>query len=217
MDPEPAQPRRRRHRGAPRERSTGRTRRIFLLACVALVLLAGAAMTWKVVEKMRARPHPEFTRLLNESNQAVSEANQLAVDATPLFHNMVREVDEMGVEKFRAERADTAAKVGEMFRQAIEKFHLGETKLQESIGRNKDAQLTPYLEMKVRSYGLYAQTLEANQEIVRMLMDNSIPTADELLPKVLALASRRDELDRQARQTRDEANEMARQLQGGGK
>ncbi len=207
MDPGPAQ---------PQARSTGRALRNFLIVCAVLALLAGAAMTWKVVRQMRARPHPEFTRLLNEANQAVSDADKLARDATPLFQGMVREVDEMGIDKFRTERADAVAKVEAMLRQAIEKFRLGEAKLRESIGWNKNAQLTPYLEKKVRSYDLLAQVLEANREIGRLLMDSSIPTAD-VLPKVLVVASRRDDLDRQARQATEESSEMAKRLQGGAK
>ncbi len=221
MDPIPAQPRRRRrrrrHRAAPRQRSTGRTRRIFLILCAGLVLLAGAAITWKVVTKIRARPDPAFTKLINESNQTVTEAHQLAYEASPLLQGMLRDLDRLGLEKFRAEQGEAAAKIREMYRQAIEKFRLGERKLKDSTSLNRSAQMTPYLEKKIRSYDLYAQMLGASQEIGRMLMDKSIPTEDELLPKVKAAAAHRDELDRQAREMANESNELGKQILAGEK
>jgi hypothetical protein len=189
-----------------------------MLICAVLIALAGAAAVWKGVKRLRGGgANAEFTRLIGESDAAVSEGSRLAVKAGPMFKESMDALDGVGLDAFRTEHAAAAAKTVELFERASAQFRLAETKLGDAKKINKDAQLAPYLDAKGRSYELFAQTVDINREMAAMLTDTSIATGDDLLPKLNEAAARRDAVDQEAKTASDSANEMGRQIQAGRK
>ena len=187
--------------------------RVFLIVCAVIILLAGIAQAWKGVKRLRARNSPEFVKLVAESDKAVEEGGRYASEAAPLFQQMLKDVDGLGLENFRAQQKEVAAKTSDLFGKSIEQFRLADKKLEESRGLNRKEQLTPFLLTKSRSYDLRAETLEINQEIIRLILDDSIASADVLLPRLHEAAARRDEMGKKAHAANDEATEIGKRIQ----
>src|SRR3954469_11648404 len=196
----------------PRKQSGGL--RIFMIICAVIVLLGGAASVWKGVQKLRTRNTPEFTQKVSDSDNAIQEGSRLAGEAMPLFQQLLKDVDSLGLNAFRSEKKEAATKANDLYGQSVEQFRLGEKKLEEAKPLNRKEELRPYLEIKAKSYGLRAEALAGNQEIIRLILDESIPSLDVLLPKLSEAAARRDEMGKKAQAAHEEATELGNRLQG---
>jgi hypothetical protein len=203
METAPAQP-----------KQTSGALRIFMIICAVIVLLGGMATVWKGVQKFRTRNTPEFKRAVADSDNAIKDAVRYAGEATPLFQQMLKDVDSQGLADFRAHQKEAATKTNQLLGDAADSFRQGKAKLEEAQPLNRKEQLAPYLAVKARSYGLRAQAIDINQEIVGFILDDSIATIDALVPKLTEAAARRDEIAKSADAADKEANEIGQRIQG---
>ena len=187
-----------------------------LLAGV-IVLLGGVAQMWKGVKGLRSGNSPEFTQLLKESDSAVAEARRYAGEASPLFQRMMNDVDTLGLEAFRAQQKQAATQTIDLLRNSSEQFRLAEKKLADSKPLNRNDKLTPYLDSKARSYGLFAQTVDINQEMAELVLDESITSVDALLPKLTDATARYKAAEKEAQAAGSEADEIGKRIQADAK
>jgi hypothetical protein len=187
--------------------------RIFVAVCGVVVMLAGIAKCVSGVKTLiGAGTDKQYQQLLADSDKAIDKANQDTVEAQPIFQAFLNDVDKLGLAAVRAQEKQTAQKTSELFSNSIESFHLAATKLEEAIQRKKDDRLNPFFEAKIKSYGLFAQSAEFNREIVRLVLDESIPDIQTLMPKITEVATRRDEARNTAVKASADADESAKKL-----
>jgi hypothetical protein len=193
--------------------------KIFGVLCALLILLGGAAQMWKGVKQLRGGGgnSPQFSQLLKESDNALVEARRYAGEASPLFKRMMNDVDTLGLDGFRAQQKESATQTIDLLRNSSEQFRLAERKLSESKSLNRNPKLTPFLETKARSYDLLAQTVDINQEMAELVLDESITSVDALLPKLTDATTRYKAVEKDAQAASSEAEELGNKLKGDGK
>ena len=182
-----------------------------------IILVAGVAQIWQGVKRLRSGNSPEFTQMVQESDSALAEARRYATEAAPRFQQMMKDVDALGLEAFRAQQKEAATQTIDLLRNSSEQFRLAEKKLDDSKSLNRNEKLTPFLEHKARSYGLFAQTVDINQEMAELVMDESITSVDALLPKLSDANARYQAVEKDAKAAGSQADEIGNRLQGNGK
>ena len=191
----------------------GSVARTVMLIVAVIVAISGALQMYKGVKTMRGSNRAELARLLTESDQALSEGQRLAKEATPAFQQLLASVDSLGLETFRAQQKDAATKTNALLGSAVEQFRLAYSKIEEARKVNKLPKLKRFLELKSQSYDLIAQGLAINQDMIAMMLDESNSALDALLPKLKEAASRRDALEQQAQTVSNEATALGQELQ----
>ena len=186
--------------------------KIFMALCGVIVLLGGIAQIWKGVKTMRGGNSPEFTALVEQSDKAAQEGNRHADETQPLFQQIMTDIDKVGLPQVRAEQRELATRAADGFGKAVERFAFAGKKLEESEALNKHDRLKPFLEKQAKSYSLFAQMLQVNQEMIGMVLDESIGTVDALLPKLNEAAARRTALKNEATAAGAEASEIGKQI-----
>ena len=206
MEPTPIQP-----------KQKSRALRIFMTICGVIVLLGGMAQVWKGVGRLNGGANPQFMKLLEESDTAVAEARRHAAEATPLFTQMLNDVDRLGLETFRSQQKEAVAKTRASLAGTIDQFRLGEKRIEEAKGLNKNEKMLPWLTALGRSYGMFAQRVEINQEIVQLINDESITSVDTLVPKINEAAARGAEIEKNAKAASAEATELGEKIKADSK
>ena len=187
--------------------------RTVMLIVAVIVAISGALQMYKGVKAMRGASRGELSRLLTESDQALGEGQRLAKEATPAFQQLLSSVDSLGLEAFRAQQKETATKTNAVLGSAVEQFRLAHSKIEEARKVNKLPKLTRFLELKSQSYDLIAQGLAINQDMIAMVLDESVSALDVLLPKLKEAASRRDALEQHAQTVSNEATALGKELE----
>ncbi len=188
--------------------------RVFMIICGVIVALGGAAQIWKGVKTMRGADRAELARLMNESDVALAEAQRLLSEASPAFQQLLGDVDKLGLGVFRAQQKQAATKTSELIGRTVAQFRLAEEKLEAAQKVNRSGRLKQFLDVKIVSYDRVAQSLAVNQEIVDLVLDESITDMQVLLPKLQEAAARRDALEKEAQAASEESKEISRQIQG---
>ena len=109
---------------------------------------------------------------------------------------------------------ESAQKSGSLMGQAATSFQAAAKKLDEAVALKPDKSIIEYLMLKSQSYGKFAGARSLNEEIARMVMDGSIPTINDLTPKVLDAARRRDEMEAAAVEIAANAEVIAAKKKG---
>jgi hypothetical protein len=185
-----------------------------MIICGVIVALGGAAQIWKGVKTMRGADRAELARLMNESDVALAEAQRLLSEASPAFQQLLGDVDKLGLGVFRAQQKQAATKTSELIGRTVAQFRLAEEKLEAAQKVNRSGRLKQFLDVKIVSYDRVAQSLAVNQEIVDLVLDESITDMQVLLPKLQEAAARRDALEKEAQAASEESKEISRQIQG---
>ena len=187
--------------------------------CGIIVLLSGIAQISRGMKGLRGggTDNPEMKRLGQESDKAAEEAKTAMKEATTMFQDLMNSVDKLGLPAFRAEQKEAAAKTNDLYTTTVTQFRLAAQKCEDSLALNKNPKLTSFLSSKARSYRLFADAFAVNQEIIAMLLDESITSIEMLLPKVNAAAARRQEIEKNATAANTESSEAYKQLQADAK
>jgi len=187
--------------------------RVGAFVCGVIAMIFGITKTISGIHELRgAQGDKQREQLLIESDKAIDEGNKDAADAQPVFQGFLNDVDKLGLAAVRAKEKAAAQTASDLFGKSSEAFHLAGKKLEEAIQRKKDDKLNPFLEAKVKSYELYAQGADLEREIIRLVQDESIPDIQTLLPKITAVANRRDELEKEATKISADATESVKKL-----
>ena len=156
----------------------------------------------------------EVKQLLAESDAALEEANRLGQEASPIFQDLLNKIDSDGLDVVRSQMKESAQKSGSLMGQAATSFQAAAKKLDEAVALKPDKSIIEYLMLKSQSYGKFAGARSLNEEIARMVMDGSIPTINDLTPKVLDAARRRDEMEAAAVEIAANAEVIAAKKKG---
>jgi hypothetical protein len=154
---------------------------------------------------------PEVQRLLTESDKKVDNANKVMQDAAPLFQQLMADVDSLGLDAVRQKKQDLAHQISEQFGKAADMLRSAAKELDETAGHKIDDKFKPFLAAKAQSYRLTADACDQNQEIVALVLDKSIAKLDDLLPKIEAVAARRDAAHKAAAEASAKADEASKQ------
>jgi len=195
---------------APRPKMSPVLRVVIVIA--GIVAIVGGIMKMKQGFGEMSGKDPEITRLSEESDKAIDEANKHGLEAAPLFQSMLDAVDKDGLDAARAGKKDAAEKARDLFARAAEQFRLAAQKLDEAAARKPNERLVAFFAAKSRGYKGYADARSINHDIARMFLDPSIKTIGELEPKVLEAAKRRKDIEEAAAAAAAEAEKIAAEL-----
>jgi hypothetical protein len=148
----------------------------------------------------------EFAQLLQEIDTALEASNKSRLEASALFDQLLADAHNVGLAKVRQEQKEVGPRITDLFGKSIEQKRLAVKKSEEAAQKETRAKFKPFFTHKAQSYEFYAQVLEINQEIVRLVFDESIASADGLKLRVeeaekrrLAVGMRGNEADAKAR------------------
>ena len=180
--------------------------RIIVVVCGLVAMAGGIAQCKKGVSEIReASGGGEMKQVLAEIEAAVEAGNKSGLEAQPMFQKLLNDVDSLGLAKVRQQQKDVAQKVADLFGQSAEQFRLAAKKSTEAAAQEPREKFKPFFTYKAQAYEAYAQGRAINQEITRMVMDESIAKAADLIAKATAAGERRDA----AQKTGDEAEARA--------
>jgi hypothetical protein len=196
-------------------KKSGTFTRVLMTIFGIIVLLSGIAQISKGMKGLKGGGgnSPEVKRLGQESDTAAEEAKRTMKEATAQFQSLMNSVDTAGLPAFRANEKEAAAKTNELYSATVSQFRLAAKKLEESRAANKNEKLAPFLASKGRSYELFADAFAVNQEIIAMLLDESITSVETLLPKVNEAAARRSEIEKKAQVANQESSDAYKALE----
>ena len=187
--------------------------RIIVVVCGIAAMIAGIIQIKKGVGEIAgAKLDPEVERLMEESDAALAEGNRHILAAAPLLQSALDAVDKDGLAAVRAQQAADLQKAGQLFGNAAEQLHLAARKLNDAAAHKEAGAWKPMFDAKARSYQHYAASKTINQEICRMLLDESLKTIDEVTPKILEAAKRRDEIEAKGNEATAQAKQIADEM-----
>jgi len=143
--------------------------------------------------KQRLRGH-----LLEESDKAIEDANKNMTDARSALKGLLNAVDKLGLAAVRTREKATGQSASNHFSKSSEAFRLAAKKLEEVNVRNREDVLQPFWEAKIKKYELYARGADLEREMIRLVLDDSIPDVEALAPKIKDVEKRRDDTARDA-------------------
>jgi hypothetical protein len=183
--------------------------RVITILCGIAAITTGVIQMKRGADEMSGEPDPKVKELTIESDKAVAAGDQFTEEATPLFTTSLADVDKLGLEKSRAQNKAATAQAADLLGKAAEQYRLAGQKLDDAIKRSPDSRLNPFYEARVRAYKNYAEVRALNQEICRLLADETIKIVSDLEPKVTAAAERRDGFEKAAVEAAKEGNKIA--------
>lgn len=160
------------------------------------------------------RGDSQRVQLLRDSDKVIEDANKASNDAWAAIQEVLNHVDKLGLAAARAQKKGVAAQAIGLLSKSSEAYRAAEKKVQEAIARKKDDTMTPYLQAKTASYECYAQGVECNLEIVRLILDDAIPDLKTLLPRITNAAKRRDEARTKGAKISADAEASIKKLNG---
>ncbi len=185
--------------------------RAILLVCGLIGIVFGVMRMYQGVNEIIGTGEaPAVRKLLEESDQAIEDANKLTKDVAPSFQAVLDSVDKDGLEATRKQKRDVALQVIEAFGAAATKARLGESKLSETEQHPVSDKFKSFLDTKIKAYEAFALACDKNQSLVKLLLDESFAKLDDLLPKFNATVAERDAAQKQADDYSAKANEIVK-------
>ncbi|HEX3655241.1 MAG TPA: hypothetical protein VHV55_05530 [Pirellulales bacterium] len=188
------------------------TRVLIVICGLTAMVFGGLQMYRGVTEIAGAGDEPQYQQAIKESNDAIVGANQLSQDTQPVFLELLNDVDKLGLDDVRRQKQAAADQLIEQFGKAAAQFRLAAQKLDEAAGHHVKPEFKPYFVDKSQGYRHFADACDANQQIVRLVVDKSITKLDALLPKIQALAARRDAAEKAGVDAAAQADAVAKKL-----
>jgi hypothetical protein len=184
---------------------------LVLLACGVIGIVAGIAqMRGGLRDIFGSGLNPEAEKLITDSDAALAHANEHITAVGTAFQALLNDVDALGLEAFRRDKTAEAERIKSNFVEAADLLREAKTKLDEASGHEIDEKLKSFVAAKAKSYGLLADVCDQNTKIVDLVLDKSIATSEELVPKVLELAAKRDESQKAADAATAEADAIVK-------
>jgi hypothetical protein len=143
--------------------------------------------------KQRLRGH-----LHEESDKAIEDANKNLTEARSALKGLLNDVDKLGLAAVRTREKAAGETAGNGFGKSSEAFRLAAKKLEEVNERNGEDVLKPFWDAKIKKFELYARGADLEREMIRLVLDDSIPDVAALAPKIKDMEKRRDDRAREA-------------------
>lgn len=194
---------------------------LFCLAGVATVAVsgellkemrAGGGAEFDPLEIRNAGGSAEFKQLLQEIDTADEASDKSRLEAWPMFDKLLSDVHNLGLATVRQQQKEVAQKVTDLFGKSAEQNRLAAKKSEEAAEKEPRAKFKPFFTHKAQSYEFYAQVLAINQEIVRLVFDESIAKVDDLMPKVEEAEKRRLAAGKNGNEAEAKANAIAKEM-----
>ena len=181
-----------------------------LLGAVAIVaIISGIAkMKGGLSEIFGSGDEAAVKALLTESDAAAEAGNKHLNEAAPKFQAILTAVDETGLEQVRTDHRDDADQANKNFEEAAKQFRLGADKLDEVMKLSVVEKFKSYLTLKTKSYRMIADSYDKNREILRLIMDEPITTAEDITARVLKVVEARDADQKGAQEASAEADKV---------
>ena len=166
--------------------------RIILIVFGIAVIVGGIAQIRKGLGELNT--DPELVRLSNESDGALREANNYIAEAGPVFNAVLESVARDGLAAVRAQKKAGAMKAAALFDQASQQLRLAAQKAVEAaeLKHGANAKQRTILEIKADACRHFAVARDLNRDIARMILDETIKTSEELVPKMTEAAQLRE-------------------------
>ena len=175
-------------------------------------MVGGIAQFKKGVAEIReAGGGSELKQLLQEIEAAVDAGNKSGLEAQPLFQKLLNDVDSLGVAKVRQQQKELAQKVADLFGKADEQFRLAATKSGEAARKEPREKFKPFFTAKAQAYEAYGQAYAINEQITRLVLDESIVKADDLVAKVTEAGKHRDAAQKSGNEADAKASASAKE------
>ena len=156
-----------------------------------------------------------MSNLLGEVDAEVGLSNQEANAAVPVFHQLLTDFDSLGVEKFRAERAEASDKLIQQYESICQRLGTGSSKAIEATKMVTDAKLIEFLKARAKSFDLLINANKHNAAIIRALLDPAVVDADAIVAKVEAEAESRTADEKAANEVTAASNALLQEIQAG--
>jgi hypothetical protein len=186
---------------------------ILTLVCgLAGIVLGGMQMAKGLREMFGAGEGAQIKQLLTDSDHAIDEANKFNQGNALLFAGLMNDVDNLGLKAFHQQKQEAAREVSEQFGKAAAEFHTAAKKLHEAAQLHTVEKFKTFAASKKRAYESAAEACELNQEIVRLVLDKTYNKLDDVLPKIEAVAARRDAAQKASSEAAAEADAIGKEL-----
>ena len=187
--------------------------RIIVGICGVVAIVAGASAIRRGMAEMRDDGmSAKASALIDSIEVAVTSGNTRTAAMQPTFMSLLSSVDSLGVLAVHRDKQDVARRVAAQLDSTVADLRRAAS-LSDSASKlvTQDARKR-FLQAKVESYTRWADGTAINREIITMLMDESITSNGELLPKILAAAKQRDSLQAIGNAAQERAGEIAKEF-----
>ncbi len=180
---------------------------IFMVVCGLIGIVGGIAQFSKGVSEMRGTgDSAETNKYVQEIGDAVDAANKSMLEAQPKFQKILDDVDTIGLAKVRQEQKVITQTVIALFAKAEAQFRLASKKSAEAAQKESREKFKSYLTLKSQAYVYLADANAINQDIARMVQDESIATLADLIAKAETAGKRRDDAQKSGAEAEAKAN-----------
>ena len=142
-----------------------------------------------------------------ECDKSIDQANEFNAAATKHLNALLKNVDDQGLEVVRKDQAVDVKKAIEEYASSAAAFRQAADKLDEAKPLKIKDKLRKFIELKSNAYRLNAESCDRNQDLLRLLIDDSVKTIDDLLAKMNPIVEQREACLKQARTFEREAND----------
>jgi len=186
--------------------------RVLIGVCGLIAVVGGIAKMTHGIQEIRGASHDgaQYKQTLQEIDAAVEAANKYGLEAAPTFQKLLNDIDSQGLATVRKQEKQSALNVAELFGKSAEQYRIAAAKSQAAAKQNIKDSFKPFFAAKTRGYGFFAQAREMNQQITKLVIDESIPKFEDLLPKMQEVATRRDAAQKSAEEAEAEATELGK-------
>jgi hypothetical protein len=150
--------------------------------------------------------------LLLEIDASVQTGNSTGLEASPLFQKLLNDVDSLGLDKVRQQEKAAGEKVLDLLGKSAAAFRDAAKKSEQAASEETRSKVKQFLNTKVQVYTLYADVRTINQEITRLVFDESILKVHDLLTKLDDPVKRRDAAQKSGDEAEAAANILAKDI-----
>jgi hypothetical protein len=199
---------------APKKKM-GMPLRILILVCGLLVIVGGVIQIKRGVTQIIAATGsatPTTKPLLLDIDKEVDTANKSSLEVSPMFQKLLNDVDSLGLDKVRQQEKATGEKVMGLLGKSADAFRAAAKLSEKAAGEETRSKVKQFLTTKVQVYTQYADVRSINQEITRLVFDESILKVDDLLVKLDDPVKRRDAAQKIGDEAEAAANILAKDI-----
>lgn len=181
-------------------------------ARIIIIIVGIAAMAGGILQIKKGlggtKMDPGVERLSKESDTAFAEANKDLATAAPLFQSVLEAVDKEGLASVREQKKAEVERVIALYDQASQKLRLAAQKTTDAAALKPGEKLQSFLETKAEAYRGFASARDVSRDIARMVLDDSIKTSEELVPKISEAVTRCQKLEASANEVNARADKI---------
>ena len=187
--------------------------RIILFICGIIAIAVGITQMLRGVTTIFGSGSSVASKqLVQELNTAVSAANKSMLEGHPMFQKLLNDVDSQGLAKVRQEQKAVVQTVVDLFGRSAAQFILAAKKSTEAAQQESSENMKSYYALKAQTYEFSVTALTINQEIARLVADESIVNMEDLVAKAVEAGKRRDAAQKRSRETEAKADAIIKAM-----